>query len=144
MQSLWRSMGGWGLGRLGVRLYAFTNLENDRGEEERRRIGGKPHFSMVSKQVCDSPKCGTHYRSDRVGDRDTNKHINPPKTDTQTIAETDRHPLPQLSLSICYPGSFSLSLAFHFIPRASISFSPHPSLIYQSDQSLSFLHAQAV
>lgn len=133
-------------GRLGFRLCAFTNLQNDRGEEERRRIGGKPHLSMESKpaNICDSPKCGTHYGSDRVRERDTNKHINPPKTDTQTIAETDRHPLPQLSLSICYPGSFSLSLALHFIPRASISFSPHPSLIYQSDQSLSFLHAQAV
>lgn len=49
------------------------------------RVEGREVLNAIVSQrtlTGDGIKYGTHYGSDRVEEDDTNKHINPPQTDT--------------------------------------------------------------
>lgn len=94
-------------------------------ELTRRRGEGRKGAGSLKWQwtlARDGTKYGTHYGSDRVEDQDTNKHINPPKTDTSAIAISP-HVLSLLSLPLLnhFATLIFTSLALLLLPFAPLN-----------------------
>lgn len=96
----------------------LCELTRRRGEGRKGAGSLKWQWTLAS----DGTKYGTHYGSDRVEDQDTNKHINPPKTDTSAIAFSP-HVLSLLSLPLLnhFATLIFTSLALLLLPFAPLN-----------------------